>query len=240
MKSPVENSRKRKGTSPDKTAVWGLSACFFTAALIFFFIPEGKGIPIPEPVTVAASQIDFTPRKIPGDPPKSMINGFERTCMDCHVIIDAQPRSKDLFQHANIQLEHGINTRCVTCHHSTDRNRLATLDNETFPFSQSASLCGECHGPVFRQWERGAHGKTLGFWNAERGESRRLTCTECHDPHHPRFDPIEPLPGPNTLRMGPQERVGHGDDHEKHSNPLLLSPSHPAESQLNPPSSDGH
>ena len=25
---------------------------------------------------------------------------------------------------------------------------------------------------------------------------------DCHDPHSPRFGKIEPLPGPNTLRMG--------------------------------------
>ena len=240
MKLPTEITRRLKGLSPDTTAVWGLSVCFFAVALIFLFVSEGNSIPLTDPVSVAASEIDFTPRPVLGDPPKAVINVFERTCMDCHRIIDAQPKSENLNQHANIKLEHGINTRCVTCHHPTDRDQLATLDDKTFRYAESAALCGQCHGPVYRQWERGAHGKTLGFWNTELGESQHLTCTQCHDPHHPRFDPIEPLPGPNTLRMGLQEPVGHDDHGEKIRNPLLLSPSHPAESHPNHPSTDGH
>ena len=40
-------------------------------------------------------------------------------------------------------------------------------------------------------------------------EQRRLKCTECHDPHSPAYPRMQPLPGPNTLRMGPQDSVQH-------------------------------
>jgi hypothetical protein len=45
------------------------------------------------------------------------------------------------------------------------------------------------------------HGRTNGYWDASRGEARRLTCTECHDPHAPALPAMTPLPGPATIRM---------------------------------------
>ncbi|MCF6313117.1 MAG: hypothetical protein L3J39_11755 [Verrucomicrobiales bacterium] len=224
--SQKEPAAKKPNTSSlDRPALWGLTLIFFALAAIFFFLPTGNSIPIPDPASVSPKDIDPSPRFTPlSDPPKAMVNGFERTCMDCHVSIDSQPHSTDLHQHANIELQHGINTRCVTCHDSKNRNLLATLDNKTFTYAQSSQLCSQCHGPVYRQWERGIHGKTLGYWDAKLGKSEKLTCTQCHDPHHPRFDAIKPLPGPNTLRMGDQE-TGDSQDHGDHKrNPLLLPP----------------
>jgi len=87
------------------------------------------------------------------------------------------------------------------------------------PFSDVQSLCAQCHGPVFRDWERGTHGKTLGAWDLSSPDAHRLTCTECHNPHSPAYEPIEPLPGPNTLRMGEQHKKAHGA-HENERNPL--------------------
>lgn len=207
----------------DRPVIWGLTLVFFAIALGFLILPTGNTIPLSDPADISAADIDPSPRFKPlSDPPKAMINGFERTCMDCHVIIDTQPRSKDLHQHANIKLQHGLNTRCINCHDAKDRNKLATLDNKTFDYAQASQLCAQCHGPVYRQWERGIHGKTLGYWDAKLGKSQKLTCTQCHNPHHPRFDPIKPLPGPNTLRMGTQESgdAHHGNNEKR--NPLLL------------------
>lgn len=207
----------------DRPVIWIIALVFFAIAAGFFFLPTGNSIPIPGPANVSPADINPAPRfKVLSDPPKAMINGFERTCMDCHVIIDAKPHSTDLHQHANIKLQHGLNTRCVNCHDAKDRNKLATLDNKTFDYAQASQLCAQCHGPVYRQWERGIHGKTLGYWDTKLGKAEKLTCTQCHNPHHPRFDPIKPLPGPNTLRMGEQdtEDTPHHDGHKK--NPLLL------------------
>ena len=69
------------------------------------------------------------------------------------------------------------------------------------------------------------HGKTLGFWNADLGEPKRLECVECHNPHTPHYDPMKPLPAPNTLRMGDQSRSGAHDPHHVQS-PLVRPQSH--------------
>ena len=41
--------------------------------------------------------------------------------------------------------------------------------------------------------ESGVHGQRTGFWN---GPKRYLLCLNCHWPHSPRFDALEPLPPP--------------------------------------------
>ena len=62
--------------------------------------------------------------------------------------------------------------------------------------------CAKCHGPVYRDWENGSHGRINGYWDQSRGTQTRRRCIECHDPHAPRFAPLTPAPGPFTLRMG--------------------------------------
>ena len=228
------------GSPWDSIIVWVLAVGFFTVAGWFFFAPKGSCIPLSTPEPVAAADIDPSPRPaMLSDPPKALINNFERTCMDCHAILDGEPRSEDLRQHSNIHLEHGLNTRCVNCHHPEDRDKLISNDLEPLPYAEVAMLCAQCHGPVFRQWERGTHGKTLGFWDSNRGDSRHLTCTECHDPHHPRFDPIAPLPAPRTLRMGPQDPHGGHHGGSKH-NPLTIPMPHGTGSNSSAPTTDGH
>jgi len=72
-------------------------------------------------------------------------------------------------------------------------------------------LCGECHGPKLRDWDRGIHGKTTGFWDQNQDEdelSVRKLCVECHAPHSPAFPSMQPLAGP-VLRLDP---IGHSEE----------------------------
>jgi hypothetical protein len=195
-----------------------LTLVFLVVAVIFARTPNGSGIPIPESVQVSAEDISTTPRfTVLGDDAITKIEGFDRNCMDCHEIFDTQPRSKDLLQHKNIKMAHGLNGRCVNCHDAKDRDKLVLRDGERVGFSESPMLCAQCHGTTYRQWDRGVHGKTLGYWDKSQGESRRLVCVECHDPHAPRFSPIAPLPAPNTMRMGDQSGETHHSASDKHS-----------------------
>jgi hypothetical protein len=142
--------------------------------------------------------------------------------MDCHMLFPAMDEPPErLQQHTDIVLDHGINDRCRNCHDTVNRDRLVLQSGESIPFSEVVELCAKCHGPTYRDWQRGMHGRTNGFWNVVMGDAWRLNCIECHDPHNPRFpamDPLIPLPPPNTLRMG--RRRGHSSDIPEEADPL--------------------
>ena len=104
-------------------------------------------------------------------------------------------RREDLLVHKNVKLNHGgVRVWCLDCHNSDDRNFLLPLsDGKPIKFEQSYLLCGKCHGTKFRDWRNGIHGKRTGFWN---GEKTYYRCVTCHNPHTPKFKPIEPMPPP--------------------------------------------
>ena len=95
----------------------------------------------------------------------------------------------------------------------------ADSDGGEIPWDQPQRLCASCHGPVYRDWQHGSHGRSNGFWDVRQGELIRCKCIECHDPHHPPFPALEPAPGPHTLRMGKHGQAAHTGTH----NPLRLS-----------------
>ncbi len=152
-------------------------------------------------------------RTVLGDPPKVMLNGFERECMHCHGRIDIpageRPANK-LMQHTHIKLNHGIHDGCLSCHDVKDRNKLILVNKKTVPFTEVVSLCGGCHKQVYGDWKRGSHGRSNGYWDEKQGKLNRLVCTQCHDPHrpqHPAMDSIRALPGPDTLRMPDHAKI---------------------------------
>lgn len=191
------------------------------AVLIILVLPDAE---VPTEVTpgVRAVSITTEPMRTPlGDPPIAVVNGLERRCNDCHSILDSRENSQaDLRQHTDIVLHHGLNNNCYNCHDVEDRERLVLHDGATVGYAQSEQLCAQCHGRMYRDWSRGAHGKTLGSWDRQSAEYTRLTCVQCHDPHAPMFDQIEPLPGPHTLRMG-AAGSGHHDAVKAARNPLM-------------------
>jgi hypothetical protein len=95
-----------------------------------------------------------------------------------------------------------------------------TLDfhGECFSFDDVPMLCAGCHGPTYRDWSKGIHGRTNGYWDTGRGVIRRLLCTQCHAPHAPAFAPMSLLPGPHTLRLEPDRRPAH--EEQNRENPL--------------------
>ncbi|MFG0284702.1 MAG: hypothetical protein ACF8R7_09800, partial [Phycisphaerales bacterium JB039] len=153
------------------------------------------------------------------DPPVIAVGSFQHRCNECHRLFrTGLDDRRQFFQHTHIRTEHGINNRCANCHDVADRERLVLRDGGSVGFAASARLCAQCHGPAYRDWQRGMHGKTLGSWRADDPRRRRLQCVQCHDPHAPAYQPIEPLPAPNTLRMGDQH-ASHGPS----QNPLRRS-----------------
>jgi hypothetical protein len=193
-----------------------LGVAFLGLAAWFIYASPPATVPLADAATVSRSQIVPGPRRTAsGVPPTTMVGGFSHNCNDCHRLFTSPPMlRRELMQHEGILLNHGLNNRCFNCHDSRDRERLVLMDGSTLSFAETPRLCAQCHGTVYRDWQRGTHGKTLGSWDAASGRQRRLQCNECHDPHAPAYQPIPPLPGPNTLRMGDQSEFdGHAGRH---------------------------
>lgn len=152
------------------------------------------------------------------DASKSTVRGVTRPCSECHKLFTPSPvETRTLVQHKDVVMRHGMNVRCFNCHHAEERDKLVLHDGTLVDFDQTPRLCSQCHGTVYRDWQRGMHGKTMGSWDATSGKQIRLTCNQCHDPHSPAYKPVAPLPGPETMRMGDQKREA---EREKRHTPL--------------------
>ena len=211
----------RESGHAGKTQVAGyfVGLGFLISAVILFVLPKQATIPVAEAVEVRADQIRPGPwREALQDPPMINVGTLNQRCSDCHVLFDnIRDPDRPLYQHTDIVLHHGTNDACLNCHDKDDREKLAIRGQNPVGFNQAQLLCAQCHGPIYRDWQRGTHGKTIGYWDASRGPSTKLICTQCHDPHSPVYSPIAPLPGPNTLRMGEQ---GHTGSEINENNPL--------------------
>lgn len=195
-------------------------AVLAAGALALLLNPLPYNSPVSVATPVAAWATDPTPVRQPKLVPQYVVAGFTYNCSDCHDVLPS-PRETDrvLTQHTEIVLKHGINTRCFNCHHRTNRDAFVDDLGQEIPWDQPQLLCAKCHGPVYRDWQHGSHGRTNGYWDPAQGPQSRRKCIECHDPHQPPFPPMRPAPGPDTLRMGPQDR----DEHGEADNPLRVT-----------------
>lgn len=188
-----------------------MGPAFLALAWYLAFLSPPTEVPNTPGTRVARSAIDPKPlRVVLHDRAQIRVGPYEYHCNDCHRLFRSAPeRQGPLAQHTHIILDHGLNDRCFNCHDRTDRERLVLRNGKLIGFDAVPTLCSQCHGTTFRDWERGMHGKQLGSWSTSTPSRHRLNCTECHDPHHPAYPDFTPLPPPNTLRMG-EQAMGHG------------------------------
>ncbi|HEV2209292.1 MAG TPA: hypothetical protein VG167_10990 [Verrucomicrobiae bacterium] len=109
-------------------------------------------------------------------------------------------------EHSDIVMGHGRHNRnnnCFNCHDEQNLQVLQTRDGRELKLEESPPLCGSCHGPTYRDWEAGAHGRTGGYWDRTRGELTRRLCVDCHNPHSPKILPRNPFPPPHLLHPVP-------------------------------------
>lgn len=190
-----------------------------SAALILLLDPLPDPTSPPAAAVVTASMVSTTPIRQPKLEPSYPVAGYVYRCNDCHRhIVSPSETDRRLTQHKEITLAHGINTRCFNCHHPENRNAFAGDGNAVIPYDQPQQLCARCHGPVYRDWLHGSHGRTNGHWNASFGPMIRRKCIECHDPHAPSFMSLAPAPPPRSLRTSPSQEVEHEFTHD----PLLV------------------
>lgn len=165
---------------------------------------------------VSGNVFDTTPVRGEYKPLRNRRTGFEYKCSECHTDFKSPTRQQDMQgEHKAIYdaFNHGLNTRCVNCHHAEDRNAYVDHDGSPIPASEPARLCAKCHGPTYREWELGIHGRQNGHWDAKFGEKPKLLCVQCHDPHHPAFAPMAPDPAPPYSRFA---AAAPHDDHGEH------------------------
>jgi hypothetical protein len=144
----------------------------------------------------------------------------EFDCYGCHEKGKPPPLRYDTnhnliipTEHSNITMQHGRHNRnnnCFNCHDEQNLDLLQTRDGHEVKLADSPPLCGSCHGPTYRDWEAGVHGRTSGYWNHTQGAFRRQLCVDCHNPHQPKIPPRTPAPGPHPLHpvvaKKPQEK----------------------------------
>lgn len=136
-------------------------------------------------------------------------------CYTCHDRKKPPPlrfdANKNLIipkEHEDIVMGHGRHNRnniCFNCHDEANLEVLQTRDGRELKLAESTPLCGSCHGPTYRDWEAGVHGRTSGYWNRALGPIKRENCVACHNPHAPRFPARPPAPGPHPLRPNRQK-----------------------------------
>ena len=116
-------------------------------------------------------------------------------CNDCHSDLEPNPQRRQLIDmHDDIIFDHDSENRwCLACHNTFYRDSLILAGGKLLGFNESYRLCGQCHGPKYRDWKLGIHGKRTGEWN---GNKQYLLCVHCHDPHSPKFKGMQPLPTP--------------------------------------------
>ena len=178
---------------------WGLViAVPVCLALAIYFIASSLAT---SPPRLPADPLDaawYTPKTARGEALKNKV--MVGNCFLCHAywvgIPDpqvVQPR----FAHHVIKLDHGANDRCYNCHLIQDRNKYAANNGSGIMPVNVEQLCARCHGLIYNDWLGGTHGVRRGKWSAETAfDVETFTCTECHDPHSPKFKFKEYAPPP--------------------------------------------
>lgn len=212
MKPPlgsVVNANKR-------TNVLLATLGFTFASLTIIFVadvwgraPALKKIPLVDPVF-----LETTPwRASYSDLVAAKEDMSDYDCYACHdkkkpgtIKFDANHKILVPKEHENIAMAHGSHDRnnlCFNCHNESNLLTLQVRDGRELKFNDSTPLCGSCHGPTYRDWDAGAHGRTSGYWHKTKGAAIRLSCVNCHDPHNPHIPTRPPAPGPHTLHEEP-------------------------------------
>jgi hypothetical protein len=176
------------------------------------FLSDAWGYPAPRatiPLVDKALLDTATVRRSYGDLLRAKEDLSDFDCNACHEKNSPPPLHYDANQklivaaeHPDIVMGHGTHGRnniCFNCHNENNLTELQPRDGRELKLEESTQLCGSCHGPTYRDWESGAHGRANGYWNTALGAQVKRDCVNCHNPHSPRFPGRAPAPGPHPL-----------------------------------------
>ncbi len=208
--------RPHKPPPASPRTLWAVAAMFLLLAVGFAFDLLGSITPVQQNMPVDRSYIE---KKTVRDPlleaPLYENAGFQYNCNSCHQHFNlSDKRGQRIAEHTQLSLNHGSNDRCMNCHNPQNLEAFVAHDGSTIEWQDSLQLCRKCHGPKYRDWAAGVHGRPNGYWDTGRGASVKAVCIACHDPHDPAFKPVAPAPGPHERRGAfPTEDT---PDHEQH------------------------
>jgi len=203
--SPPNNSGRISGVLAVLTVLFlGLTAAFLTNLW-------GRPTPLPAiPLVDPQFTNTATVRTNLADLIRAKADLSDFDCYGCHERGKSPPLRYDTNhnlvvpkEHEDVVMRHGRhdrNNNCFNCHNETNLVTLQTRDGRELKVEESPALCGSCHGPTYRDWEAGVHGRTSGYWKRELGPIDRKQCVSCHNPHAPTFPSRQPAPGPHPLR----------------------------------------
>jgi len=190
-----------------------LALAFFAGLAVFFWSdPIGYGAPLDD--VPALEEPHYDPATARRARKTLTFDGME--CTNCHDTSEpytGNPKKKGEF-HERITLEHGRNEHCFNCHNRKDLGTFYDHGGEPIPLKRIQMLCAKCHGPTFRDWEEGAHGRRSGYWDKAKGRGVETACIACHDPHSPAFKAMEAAPPPHVNPRTPPG-AGAGTPHSR-------------------------
>jgi len=207
--NPIEPAtQNRRRTS---YILGGATLFFFGLAAAFLGDLWGHQEPRPDIPLVDRSFLEKTPwRSTYSDLVRAKEDLSDFDCYGCHdkkkpvaLRFDEHNILVVPEEHKDIVMGHGTHNRnnlCYNCHNESNLLTFQVRDGRELKFADSTQLCGSCHGPNYRDWDAGAHGRINGYWNTTLGEARKLDCANCHNPHAPRIPTRKPAPGPHALR----------------------------------------
>ena len=171
------------------------SAVLLVLAVVFLFLslafarhrrlemPPRAGLPLVDPTLITPTTIRTSYLQL--IQMKADLSDFD--CYGCHEKGKPPPLRFDTNQnliipqeHSDVVMAHGRHNRnnnCFNCHDELNLEQFQTRDGRTLKFAESTYLCGSCHGPTFRDWEGGAHGRTGGKW-VKASETTRRNCVD--------------------------------------------------------------
>jgi hypothetical protein len=207
-----------KAATNNPLAITGLTVAFFGLAVAFYLNLWGRQRGLaPIPATPPDFTNTATVRISAAELFRTGGDTSGMACYSCHdqkklvvVQLDTNGAIKLPEEHRDLVLKHGRNNRndhCFNCHDPKNLEQLRAREGQAFKLTESTLLCASCHGPTYRDWSVGIHGRTSGFWDRTRGDIVRQDCTACHDPHAPAFPPMKPGPGPHLLHPKTSEPV---------------------------------
>lgn len=163
------------------------------------------------PVTVRpgpSTPVVFAEAKTPDGKPVAV------SCSTCHATRPPQRETasgaalRDF--HRGLTLNHG-NLSCLSCHNAANYDTLRLADGTALEYPDTIRLCAQCHGPQYRDYNKGVHGGMNGYWDLTRGPRTRNTCVDCHDPHAPAFPKVSPVfpPRDRGVRASSDSKPSH-------------------------------